>query len=122
MDVARQLMEIEKKLWTNDTVYYKYALTEDALLVFPETGLITRDTAVSAILAENVEGRRWAEVHFYDVRSMRLAGDAAVLNYRVAARWENEPLLMWALATSICVQRGGVWKLTFHQQTPVKGE
>ncbi|MGH9631045.1 MAG: DUF4440 domain-containing protein [Bryobacteraceae bacterium] len=114
-----ELIEIEKKLWTNDAKYYEGTLTKDALLVFAETGVITRETAVAAILIENAEGRRWAEVHFYDVRNVRLADDIALLNYRVAARWENETALTLALATSIYVQGEGRWKLTFHQQTPM---
>lgn len=113
-----ELLEIEKKLWTNNAAFYESALTADAMLVFAETGVITRDTAVAAIVTEKAEGRRWAEVHFYDVRSVRLADDVALLNYRVAARWENETSMTWALATSLYVQSEGRWKLKFHQQTP----
>jgi hypothetical protein len=54
------------------------SLVEDCLLVFPETGVITRATAVDAIRVENAEGRRWAEVRFDDLRTLRLANDAHV--------------------------------------------
>src|SRR4029453_5319663 len=104
----------ERKLWSNNAAFYEGALTEDALLVFPETGVITRDAAVSAILAENVEGRKWAEVHFTEVPPLRVGNKAALLNYRVAARWEHELELTWALATSIYVERSGLWRLIFH--------
>lgn len=97
---AEKLIGIERKLWTNNAAYYK-----EALLVFPETGVITRDAAVRAILAENLEDRKWAEVHFHHVRTVWIAHHAALLNYRVAARWENEPDLISALATSIYVER-----------------
>jgi hypothetical protein len=114
-----ELIEIERKLWTNDPEYYENALRGDALLVFAETGVITRDTAVKAILAENAEGRRWAEVNFYDVRTVQLTQDAGLLNYRVAARWENQGALTWALATSVYLRHNRGWKLVFHQQTPL---
>jgi hypothetical protein len=117
----QELIAIERKLWTNDAGYYRAALAEDALLVFPETGVIDRETAVNAILAENAEGRSWAEVHFHDVRAVRLAEQAALINYRVAARWEHEQALSWALATSVYRLLDGEWKLAFHQQTPVPG-
>jgi hypothetical protein len=119
MEIEKHLIDIERKLWTNDSVVYKNNLIEEALLVFPDTGVITRDIAIDAILTENAEGRRWAEVEFHDVRSLRLASDVALLTYRVAARWEHERSRSSALASSIYVNRDGVWKLAFHQQTPI---
>jgi hypothetical protein len=119
MELAKQLLDIERKLWTNDAALYKYNLVEDSLLVFAETGVITRDIAVEAILTENAEGRRWAEVEFDGVRSVRLAEDVALLTYKVAARWDHEATKIVALASSVYVNRGGAWKLGFHQQTPI---
>ena len=119
MELDKQLIDIEEKLWTNDAVLYENSLIEEALLVFPETGVITRDVAVHAILNENAEGRRWAEVGFDSVHSLRLAPDVALLTYRVAARWAHERSKSSRLATSVYVNRGGVWKLAFHQQTPI---
>jgi hypothetical protein len=119
MELEKQLIDIERNLWTNDAVFYKNSLLEEALLVFPETGVITRDVAVDAILTENAEGRRWAEVEFGKIRSLRLADDVALLTYRVAARWEHDQSKNSALASSVYVKRDGVWKLAFHQQTPI---
>ena len=121
MALEKQLLDSEKKLWTNDAVFYENNLIEESLLVFPETGVITRSVAVDAILTENAEGRRWAEVQFDEVRSLRLADDAALLTYRAAARWEHEESKSSALASSVYVKRDGVWKLAFHQQTPIEG-
>lgn len=119
MDLDKQLIDIEKKLWTNDAVFYKNSISEDALLVFSETGVITRDAAVDAILIENADGRRWAEVEFDEVRNLRLADDVALLTYRVAARWEHEQSKNLALASSVYVKRDEAWKLAFHQQTAI---
>jgi hypothetical protein len=119
MDLANELLAIERLLWTNDVAVYAANLTEDAVLVFAETGVIRRDTALAAIGQENAEGRRWAEVSFTDVLALPLARDAALLNYRVRARWEHESSAIAALASSVYVSRDGTWKLVFHQQTPI---
>jgi hypothetical protein len=121
MALDNQLMEIERKLWSNDAAFYKDTLIGEALLVFPETGVITRDVAVDAIVAENAAGRRWAEVQFDDVHRLRLAEDVTLVTYRVAARWAHEASKRLALASSAYVKRDGVWKLAFHQQTPLDG-
>jgi hypothetical protein len=56
MEIEKQLIDIEQKLWTNDAVCYRDSLVEEALLLFAETGVISRDAAVDAILNENAEG------------------------------------------------------------------
>jgi hypothetical protein len=38
---------------------------------------------------------------------------------KVAARWEHEEFKNSALASSVYVKRDGLWKLAFHQQTPL---
>ena len=119
MSLETQLLDVEMQLWRNDAELYRDNLTAEALLVFPETGVITRDVAVGAILVENAEGRRWAEVNFEEVRSARLTEDVALLIYRVTARWEHEESEYPALASSIYVKREGAWKLAFHQQSPL---
>lgn len=72
MALEKQLLDIEKKLWTNDAVFYENNLIEESLLVFAETGVITRSIAVDAILTENTEGRSWAEVQFDEVAACGL--------------------------------------------------
>lgn len=121
-EFPEQLLEIERKLWTNNAVFYRDNLTEDCLLVFPETGVITRDIAVDAILKENEEDRKWADVYFDEIRRLRLADDIALLTYRVKAKWEHENSVITAFASSLYVKRFGAWKLAFHQQTPSTDE
>src|SRR4029434_4475399 len=64
MDLQDQLLAIERRLWTNDAPFYEANLTDEALLVFSETGVITRDAAVAAIRKENADGRQWEHVEF----------------------------------------------------------
>jgi hypothetical protein len=113
------LIDIERRLWTNDAAFYQDNLTEDCLLVFAETGVITREIAVDAIRKENEQGRRWAEVNFEEIRQLRLTNAVSLLNYRVTARWEHEESNVTLLGSSIYVKRDEAWKLAFHQQTPV---
>ena len=121
MELQDQLLAIERRLWTNDAAFYEAHLTDDALLIFAETGAITRDVAVSAIRKENAEGRRWEQVEFTDARCVRIGPDAALLTYRVSARWAHEASGSFALASSLYVRHIGSWKLAFHQQTPTQG-
>ncbi len=115
-----ELSGLERRLWTNDPEIYRDTLAEEALLSFPETGIIGREVAVDAIRQENAEGRHWAEVEFADVRVMQPADEAAVLMYRVRARWNHEAQATNAMASSLYVRRNGDWKLAFHQQTPIE--
>lgn len=108
--VADELITIEKMLWTNDGSIYGKTLTDDALLVFAETGVITRDVAIEAIRKENAEGRRWAGVLFDDVRAMPLGSDAALLSYKFAARWAHDNSRSSGHASSVYVRRGDAWK------------
>ena len=116
------LIDIERRLWSNDAAFYRDNLTEDCLLVFAETGVITREIAVNAIRKENEQGRRWAEVNFDEIRQLGLTDAVSLLNYRVNARWEHEESSVTLLASSIYVRRDEVWKLALHQQTPVVKE
>lgn len=120
MELLDRLLDIERKLWTNDAPLYRDTLLHDAILIFPETDVITTDAAVEAIRQENAEGRRWAEVRFQQARSVPLSDDAVLLTYRVAARWEHQQAPITARASSVYVRRGDRWKLAHHQQTALQ--
>jgi hypothetical protein len=115
---STSLFEIERTLWTNDPEVYRDALRHDALLLFPETGVITRDTAVAAIRDENRDKRRWAEVTFSDQRTVSPTRDTRVLIYTATARWNCEEEPITVLCSSIYAFEPNEWKLVFHQQTP----
>jgi len=112
------LYQIERSLWTNDPDVYHHSLRHDALLLFQETGVITRDAAIAAIREENRENRRWAEVRFSDQRALSPTRDTRVLIYRATARWNHERDPIAVQCSSIYALHSGAWKLVFHQQTP----
>jgi hypothetical protein len=116
MELKDELIAVERGLWTNDPDLYRDSLTPEAMLVFPETGVISRDFAVEAIRKEVAENRKWAEVRFGNVRAQPISVDTAALTYTIAARWNHEAAATTSIASSIYVKRDGDWKLALHQQ------
>jgi hypothetical protein len=116
MDLKDELMEVERGLWKNDPDLYKDSLTPEAMLIFPETGVIRRDFAVEAIRKEVAENRLWADVKFDDVQAHVITHEVAALTYKVTARWNYEKTGSASIASSIYVRRDHAWKLALHQQ------
>jgi hypothetical protein len=116
MNLEKQLLNIEEKFWKGDSEFYRQNLTDDCLMVLPEpAGILTKEEVVDAIAAS----RRWAGVAFKESQILQLAVDAAVLIYNATARREGDKSTYSALVSSGYVIRDGVWKLAFHQQTPL---
>jgi hypothetical protein len=115
---STDLYEVERSLWTNDPTVYHNSLRHDALLLFQETGVITRDTAVAAVREENRQNRHWADVSFSDQRVLSPTHDTRVLIYKATAQWNYEQDPITVLCSSIYALHSGEWKLVFHQQTP----
>ena len=114
-----KLIDIEKKLWTNDAEFYDSTLTDDCQLLFGETGVISRSFAVKAIREERASGKVWEEVAMDDVRNNWITAEVVLLTYRVAAKWKGIDERVHCLAGSLYVNKSGEWKLIFHQQTPI---
>jgi hypothetical protein len=117
VSVQDELVGIERQLWKNDPVLYRENYTDDALITFPETGVITIAFALEAIRKENAEGRYWAEVAFEDVRTLCLTDDVTLLLYKAIARWAHEAKPTTSLCTTVYVRRNGRWKAAHHQQS-----
>jgi hypothetical protein len=119
---SADLFEIERALWNNDPVLYHDTLRPDALLLFPETGMITRDVAVAAIRALNRLHHYWTDVEFADQRVLSPMHDTRLLVYRATARWNYAESAETVLCSSIYALQSGEWKLILHQQTRVDAE
>lgn len=115
-----ELVEIERQLWKNDPISYRQNYTDDALITFPETGVIDIEFALEAIRRENAEGRHWAEIRFEDVRILPVTDDVTLLLYKAVARWEHETTAITSLATTAYVRRAGRWRAAHHQQSRVE--
>ena len=112
-NISKILFDIEKRLWTNDPDYYAETFTEDATLVFPETGYIDLSTAVEAIRNENEEGRRWSDVVFVREKFLEISPEVAIITYHVKAKWNVEVDYIEAIATSVYQLKDDRWKLVF---------
>ena len=121
MSLQEELVTIERTLWTNNRDVYAARLEDDAVLVFPETGVMHKSSALAGIEQENLAGRRWADVAFADVQAVGVTPDVALLTYRADARWEHEAMMTSVLATSLYVKRDRGWMLAFHQQSHPEG-
>src|SRR5688500_11814842 len=121
MSLQDELVTIERTLWTNDRQIYDGRLDDDAVPVFPETGVMRKAAALEGIEQENRAGRRWSDVAFADVEAVAVTPDAALLTYRADARWEHESTIRSVLATSLYVRRDGEWRVAFHQQSYPEG-
>jgi len=121
MTLLDTLTQIERTLWKNDTTIYQRTLVDEAILVFVETGPITKATAIEEIRKENERGRRWGEVSFEHPRLTQISTETAALTYKVIAHWQGEHAPMSALCTSVYTLRGDNWKLVLHQQSNYPG-
>lgn len=117
-----QLIDIEKKLWMNDPDFYEATLTDDAILVFGETGVISRSFAVKAIREERQSGKVWEEVGIDDLRNHWVTDKVVMITYRVTAKWKDIDERVHCLASSLYTKKTGKWKLAFHQQTPIPAD
>ena len=120
MDIGDELVEIERQLWRNDAALYRQHLAPEAQLVFAETGIIGRETAILAIQAEVSEGRVWDDVRFDDMRLLEVSDGVAALIYRATARWLDDENPIIVLCSSLYTSRNGAWKLLLHQQSAVE--
>jgi hypothetical protein len=121
MSLQEELITVERTLWTNNRDIYDERLEDEAVLVFPETGVMHKAGALAGIEHENLTGRRWAEVAFADVEAVAVTPGVALLTYRADARWEHESTMRSVLATSLYVRRDRGWMLAFHQQSYPEG-
>jgi hypothetical protein len=111
------LIDLEKKFWTNDPQFYEANYTADAVLIFPGVGKLERATAVAAIRDENRRGHRWAEVAFDDIATVELTPEVVLLTYSARARWNYQDTASTVLCSTVYLRNDGQWHVALHQQT-----
>ena len=121
MDLIETLKKLEHGYFrasvTADGGFYERNLTDDALLVFTETGVLDKNACVQTVNGSpgDASGASW---RIEDARLVTLAPDAAVLSYRAeATRPGGESASI--LVASAYSRQDGAWKLAFHQQTVI---
>ena len=117
-DLDRTLLALEQEGWralSSDRAadFFRGMLTAHSLMVFPGI-VLSKDRA----LEEIAKAPPWVEFRIDEPRVVRLTEQSAVLTYRATARRDGEPEYH-ALMSSMYVESGGSWKMSFHQQTPL---
>jgi hypothetical protein len=107
------LFALEERFWMEGAEYYRRNLAHDALMVFPDSVLVSDQIAGSL-----KDDSRWTQVDLEEHRLIELRDGAALVTYKATARRKDSPPYV-ARASSAYVNDGHSWKLAFHQQTPV---
>ena len=96
--------------------FYRDNLVEDALLVLPAMGVLTKDRCVEEVERNRVS---WAHFRLEESRIVRLTDGSAIVTSKLTGLLEGEENLFSMLMSSAYVDRDGSWKLAFHHQTPL---
>ncbi|WP_267643498.1 nuclear transport factor 2 family protein [Haloarchaeobius amylolyticus] len=116
MGIKESILELERQLWNADKEFYQDALSEDAVMVFPEpTGILER----SAVLESLGGADRWQRIEFDEERLVEVDDDVVQVVYRAVAERSEDGSEYTALVTTTYVEANGSWQLRTHQQTPV---
>jgi hypothetical protein len=113
-----ELLQIETDGWEalhqgTGRRYYAALLTDDAVMLLPQVGLLSHDKAL-----DGMDGQPWSWFQIRNPQTVGLGDDAAMLHYRVQARRDFQPEYQ-ALIASTYVRVDGAWRLAVHQQTPL---
>ena len=118
MNFEETLIKLEDEGWRalsagRGSEFYDGILTEDAALALP-VGIIGRDECIEAFR----QTPPWSHYEMTDVRVLQIDGQSGIVVYKARAQRDGAPEYV-ALMSSTYVRRGDIWKLAFHQQTPL---
>lgn len=109
------IYELERGFWTGGPDFYRANADDSCLVVFPAMVRLLS----SAELAETVSaGPRWQDLQIEPKALIRPAPGLAVIAYEASARRGDEPPYRVAVSSGY-VDRAGLWKLAWHQHTPL---
>ncbi|WP_162806582.1 nuclear transport factor 2 family protein [Sphingosinicella terrae] len=111
---SEELQAIERAFWFGDAGHYRARLTPDCMMVFPQIGVLDRETLIAGI----EKGPRWSHLDISGWRCDQPAEGVAVIAYRAVAGREGmaEPYRAWCGSLYVRIEEG--WLMAFHQQTP----
>lgn len=115
MTDERELLDLERQFWLGDADLYARRLTADALMVFPQVGVLGKPETVAAISA----AARWTDVRLEEFRIVEISTRVVLVTYRAFARRDGQDEEYRTLASSLyTLHEGHQWLLAFHQQSP----
>jgi len=111
-----RLLELEAEFWeaAGDPDFYRANFADDGLMALP-VGIMTKPEVVAAMDGAT----EWESFTIEDPRYVELGDEVAALVYATVALEPGADEEYRAVITSVYVNRGGVWMLVLHQQTPV---
>lgn len=114
MSLQSDLIALEKEFWKADADFYRANVDDECLTVFIEMQGVYDNDEIADLVKESP---RWREVAIEPKGLVHPSNDVAVLSYE--ARAERDGRHHHALVSSGYVKKDGVWKMMFHQQTPL---
>ncbi|MFC3205094.1 nuclear transport factor 2 family protein [Aquamicrobium soli] len=103
--------QLEKRFWLEGAPVYETHLHENALMIFPEAGILDRAAVIESLQA----APRWESVEMSEQRTIR-GGAFTVLAYASEARRRGDPPYR-AFCCSSYIRTDGGWLMTSHQET-----
>ncbi|HET9448627.1 MAG TPA: hypothetical protein VFO35_20310 [Steroidobacteraceae bacterium] len=109
------LWAMEREFWLGGADVYEARVAPEALLVLPDpAGTLMRSQTIEAIR----QSPRWEEVEFESAHTVWPTADLVLLAYAAVGRRDRGRTTYRARCSSMYVEKGGLWMLIFHQQTP----
>jgi hypothetical protein len=115
MTVQQELLSLEKGFWSGGPDFYRKNLDDKCLIAFTEMVSVMNKDQVAATVKDE---KRWKNLDIKQKGLLELDNGVAMLTYEVDAERANGEHYA-ALVSSGYIQRGGQWKMVFHQQTPL---
>lgn len=112
MSLEETLSAIERELAAGGGDAYRRRLADEAVVIVPGARLGKEECAAVVDASDG-----WDAFAFEQRRLVPLGDDVALLTYRFEGR--RGDIGYTALVSSVYVRRGGEWRMTLHQQTPL---
>jgi hypothetical protein len=115
MSLEDELFTLEEAFWPGDAAFYRAHLDEHCVIAFTEmAGLMGKEQIAGMIK----DGQRWRDLKLTRKGFLAPTREVAIITYEINATRENGAPHK-AHVSSVYVDRGGDWKMAFHQQTPL---
>jgi hypothetical protein len=115
--VDQEVLDLERDFWLiggGNPAFWQEHCADDAILALP-TGIMSKADTVGVMETS----RGWETVQFDEVHEVR-TGDTVIVSYRATGRAEGELDDYNAVVSSAYARRDGIWRLVFHQQSPIQ--
>lgn len=113
--VREQILRLEHGFFEDGSPeFYRRVLADDAMLVLPGIGRMTKSQCVEAV----ADATPWTSHTLEQIEFVAVESQSLALSYLATAHREGqEPYRAWM--SSVWARRDDSWQLVVHQQTPV---